>query len=136
MSNRIFNQTEIKQLSKNKNVSKCSERSISYNKEFKIKAVRLYSEGMTSSEIFRQGGFLLEMIGRKKPKGCLRRWNKVYRTKGTAGLLIEARGRGGRGRPKKNNLTDSDKIKRLETEVAYLKAENDFLAKLRANKKR
>ncbi len=54
---------------------------------------------------------------------------------GGSGLLIEARGRGG-GRPKKINLTDSDKIKRLEIEVAYLKEENNFLAKLRANKKR
>ena len=135
MSNRIFSQEEIKELSKNINVSKCSERSISYSKDFKIKAVRLYSEGMTSSEIFRQGGFLLEMIGLKKPKGCLRRWNKVYRTKGTAGLLIEARGRGG-GRPKKINLSDNDRIQRLETEIAYLKAENDFLVKLRASKKR
>lgn len=136
MSTRIFSQEEINELSKNKNVIKCSERFITYSKNFKINAVRLYAEGMTSSEIFRQGDFILEMIGRNNPRRCLWRWNKVYRSKGTSGLLIEARGRGAKGRPKTTNLTDSDKIKRLEIEVAYLKAENDFLAKLRASKKR
>jgi hypothetical protein len=44
------------------------------------------------------------------------------------------RGHGG-GRPKTKNLSDKEKIEYLETKVAYLKAENDFLAKLRAQRK-
>ena len=47
--------------------------------------------------------------------------------------FIESRGRAG-GRIKTKNLSDADKIKRLEAQVAYLKAENDFLAKLRAKR--
>ncbi len=48
--------------------------------------------------------------------------------------LAETRGKGSSGRPRTKNLSDTDKIKRLETQVAYLKAENDFLAKLRAKR--
>jgi hypothetical protein len=54
--------------------------------------------------------------------------------KGEGAFGIETRGKGG-GRPKKiKDTNDTDKIKRLEAEVAYLKAENDFLIKLRAKR--
>jgi len=47
---------------------------------------------------------------------------------------LETDGRKGnnpKGRPKTNWQNDKEKIKYLETKIAYLKAENDFLAKLR-----
>lgn len=110
-------------------------KSIAYSKNFKIRAVKLYNDGLTPTEIFRKEGFDLNVIGKDKPKECLKRWNKVYRAKGEEGLIIETRGRLG-GRPKKpEDKTDADKIKRLEAEVAYLKAENDFLVKLRAKRR-
>jgi len=137
MSKRMFTKEQVKDLGKNKNVSKCSEKSITYSKDFKMKAVKQYGEeGITSSEIFRQAGFDLVIIGKDIPKQSLKRWNRAFKAKGLNGLA-ELRGKsGGGGRPKTKNLTDADKIKRLEVEVAYLKAENDFLAKLRASKKR
>jgi transposase len=135
MSKRMFTQEQIKELSENENVIRCSEKSITYSHDFKIKAVKQYhSEGLTPREIFRKAGFDLEVIGKRKPKGLMRDWNQIYRIKGFPGLLEENRGRGSGGRPKTQNLTDTDKIKRLEIEVAYLKAENDFLAKLRAKR--
>ncbi len=135
MSKRIFTQGEIDRVSKNENVARCGERSITYKKDFKMRAVKLYQEeGLTSTEIFRRAGFDLTLIGRDQPKSCLKRWNKSYRTKGEKGLLEETRGKGG-GRPKKpRDTSDTDTIKRLEIEVAYLKAENDFLARLRARR--
>lgn len=133
MSKRIFTKQQVKQLLSNKNVSGCSERSITYSKDFKIKAVKLYKQGLTPREIFRQAGFDLNAISRDQPKECLKRWNKIWGTKGEGGLAAETRGR--TGRPKKTkDLSDVDKIKRLEAEIAYLKAENDFLAKLRAKR--
>ena len=120
----------------NENIARCSKRSITYNKDFKIKAVKLYEQGLTSGDIFRQAGINLNLIGRKTPKYCLRRWNKIYRHKGEKELTVENRGRNSPGRPKKPiDKPDADRIKRLEAEVAYLKAENDFLAKLRAKKR-
>jgi transposase-like protein len=138
MSKRIFTQEQLKQLTDNKNTSKCSERSISYSKDFKIKAVQQYIEqGLSPREIFKQAGFDLGVIGKQKADDCLLRWKKTYRIKGQGGLSKETRGKGrGGGRPKTKYQTDKAQIKYLEAQVAYLKAENDFLAKLRASKKR
>lgn len=135
MSKIRFTKEQIEVLQRNEHVAKCSEKAITYSKEFKRKAVKQYQEeGMMAKEIFRQAGFDLNVISQKKPKQCLERWNKVYGAKGYAGLAKESRG-GGSGRPKIKGLSDQDKIKRLETQVAYLKAENDFLAKLRAKRR-
>lgn len=135
MSKRIFNKEQKIELSKNKNVKKCSERSITYSKDFKIKAVKqYYDEYLAPNEVFEQAGFDLDMIGRKTPAWCLDRWKKVFQNKGINALNNENRGKGG-GRPKKiKDKSDKDKIERLEAAVAYLKAENDFLVKLRAKR--
>jgi transposase len=133
MSKIIFTKEQIKYLLENHNVEKCSERSITWSYGFKTNAVKLYEQGLTSTEIFRQAGFDLNVIGRKKPVDCIRRWNKIVRRKGMKGLS-EVRGKNSSGRPKTKNLTEADTVKRLEAEVEYLKAENVFLAKLRAKR--
>jgi hypothetical protein len=137
MSKRKLNKEQMVEITKNKNVSKCSEKSITYNNDFKIKAVKqYYDEYMLPNEIFEQAGFDLDIIGRRIPNKCLSRWKKVFQNKGVMFLNTENRGKGG-GRPKKiKDKSDKDKIERLEATVAYLKAENDFLAKLRAKRNR
>ena len=133
MSKRLFNKEQIEKLSNNINVAKCSERSITYSNEFKKTAIKQYNEQfLTSKEIFISAGFDMEVIGSSTPKECLKSWNKVYKTKGLEGF-IESRGKAG-GRTKTKDLSDADRIKRLEIQIAYLKAENDFLAKLRAKR--
>lgn len=107
---------------------------IKYSKEFKIKAVKQHEEGLTPRTIFKLHGFDLTTCS---PKDLLSRWNKTYREKGEEGLLEENRGKHskGGGRPKIPKFKDEkEKIKYLELQVKYLKAENDFLAKLRAQK--
>ncbi|MFC1615030.1 transposase [Patescibacteria group bacterium] len=134
MSKRIFTKEEIAKLLKNENVSRCSEKSITYSKDFKTKAVKEYEQGLQSREIFTNAGFDINTIGKNMPKDCLARWNRIYRTKGVGKLNTENRGSGG-GRLKKiKNKSDKDKIERLEAENTYLKEENDFLAKLRAKR--
>jgi hypothetical protein len=133
MSNRIFTKEQIEVLKDNPNVSNCSDRSILYSKDFKIEAIKQYKEGLTGREIFEIAGFDWKIIGRDTPKACLKRWNKIYKKKGIAGLEKDFRGING-GRKKKIEIIEKDKIKRLEAEVAYLKAENDFLIKLRAKR--
>ena len=137
MSKRRFTSEQINSLLDNKYVAKCSDKSITYAKEFKLWAVKKYEEGMTGRSIFKEAGFDVELIGKNLPDDRLLSWRKKYKAKGDSGLTNDGRGghKGG-GRPKTKGLTDADKIKYLETEVAYLKAENDFLAKLRASKKR
>jgi len=138
MSNRRWTQNEIKELLANKNVENCSDRSITYNKEFKAWAVRkYYEEGYSPGMIFKEAGFDISVIGIKTPRFSLQRWRKEYQERGIDSFELERRGQGNRGcRPRTKELNDTDKIKRLEIENAYLKAENDFLVKLRAAKKR
>ncbi len=133
MSKRIFTKEQIEMLLRNPNIAGCSEKSISYHKDFKILAIRKYREGLPPSDIFRQAGFDINMIGRKSPKNCLRRWLKVFRKNGEAGLKVDGLAiNNPRGRPKNiANLSGEEKMKRLEAEVTYLKEANRFLAKLR-----
>ena len=68
MSKRIFTKEEVVEISKNINVLRCSERSITYAKDFKINAVKLYEQGLPPIEIFIRFGFDIRIIGRKTPK--------------------------------------------------------------------
>lgn len=132
----MFTKQQIEELLKNENVVRCSEKSITYSKDFKLNAVRLYNEQYIGSrEIFRQAGFNLTVIGNDRAEDCLLRWKRIFKKKGSEGLA-EVRGNNGiKGKTKTKDLSDADKIKWLETENAYLKAENDFLAKLRAKRR-
>lgn len=134
MEKRKFSAEQIEELLCNQHVTKCSEKAITYAPNFKVWAVRQYhEEGNTANEIFREAGFDMSVIGSYTPKECLGNWRRIYQELGVEGLLVERRGRGG-GRPKTKGVTEADRIKRLEAEVAYLKAENDFLVKLRAKR--
>lgn len=130
-----FTEEQIKELQSNKNVIKCSDKAITYSKDFKLLAVKQYMDGKTGSQIFREAGFNLQAIGRDAPKGALKRWNILFRKKGLSGLQIETRGRPTTGRPTTEGLTAEQRIEYLEAKVAYLKEENLFLAQLRAKKK-
>mgnify|MGYP001618442484 CR=1 FL=1 len=136
MNKSKFSEEQIKTLLSNRNVDKCSSKAITYNKEFKLWAVKQYGEeGKTSSQIFREMGFDLNIIGKGTPKMCLRRWRRTFKMKGDCGLRTEMRGKSkGGGRPKEKWSSEKERVKWLETENAYLKAENDFLAKLRAKR--
>jgi hypothetical protein len=132
MSKRIFNKEQINELLQNPNVERCSSKSITYKKDFKVSAIKRYHEGLPPNVIFRQAEFNLDMIGRDTPKRCLQNWRDVFKQKGLKELSVETRGRGkGGGRSKTNWSSEKEKIKHLEAEVAYLKEENRFLAKLR-----
>ena len=133
MSKRRFNKEQIKLLLNNQNVNKCSEKAITYSKNFKIRAVTQYQSGLTARQIFEGAGLVAELVGKNTAKNCVLDWVAIHKTKGTEGLSVETRGRYG-GRPKSKWSSDADKIKYLEAKVAYLKAENDFLAKLRAKR--
>ena len=138
MKQNHLNQEQIAELLKKDCIAKCSPKSISYSNKFKILAIRQYAKGMTVRQIFNKVGLVPELIGDYRAKECLRRWRKKLKTKGETGLLIDERGSAkgyGMGRPKTKGVTDVDKIKRLKIEVAYLKAKNDFLVKLRAQRK-
>ncbi|MEB9683001.1 hypothetical protein P4J24_13930 [Bacillus anthracis] len=130
MSKIIFNEIQMKQLEKNKNLVKASERSISYCPDFKIKAVKENQQGKDPSQIFLENGFDLAVIGEKKPKQCLKRWRRTFEQFGEEGFYTERRGKGSTGRPSEKPLSSNEKLKKVEARIAFLEAELTFLKKL------
>jgi len=132
MSKRIFTQEEIASLQKNTHVARVSEKYITYHRDFKLAAIRRYHEGLPPSAIFQEAGLALALIGRETPKKCLKRWRKIFDDKGALGLQEDHRGRSAHKRHQSlAHMSDKDRMKYLEAQVAYLKAENAFLAQLR-----
>ena len=132
MNKRLFTQEQIASLLENEHVVRVSERSVTYSPDFKIAAVKRWKEGLPPSAIFTEAGFNLTVIGRKTPKWLVTRWRKTFDKKGATSLQKDHRGRSSTGRPPSlANMTEKEKLKYLEAQVAYLKEENAFLAKLR-----
>jgi hypothetical protein len=98
---------------------------VTYTSKFKIRAVLDFSKGISPNQIFAQAGIDLQMFGKTYAKKCLSRWRKIHDEFGNDGLKSERRGSGSTGRPKKT-------FKSPEDELRYLRAEVDFLKKLRA----
>jgi hypothetical protein len=119
-----FTPKDRKDLESNPNVLKVTNSNVAYTPGFKAKALKLRQEGKTPSEIFRDAGINLSLFGEDYAKKCLMRWNKMSEAEG--GLKTERRGAKATGRPK------GLKFKSADEEIAYLRAENDFLKKLRA----
>ncbi len=131
MSKRIFSEEQVKELLGNKHVTRCSEKSTTYHKDFKLLAIRQYQdEGWSANHIFKEAGFNLDVIGQDTPRYRLRDWLNLWKKKGAESLSKEQRGGPGRRHGLKD-LTDKEKLKYLEAQIASLKAENAFLAKLR-----
>ncbi len=127
----MFTLEQINELLKNKHVDRCSPKSITYNNKFKVDAVKkYYQQGYSPSMTFKEAGFDLNLITPDKAKNCLHRWRRIYSHKGEAGLIKENRGGRG-GRPRSRHDNDKEKIKYLETKLAYLEEENKLLKKIK-----
>ena len=128
MSKKVFSDLEITKLSKNKNISKVSNKAITYTFEFKKKFINEYKTGKLSRIIFEEAGLDAEVLGKKRIQTASTRWRKAFKEQGELGLKDTRKTSA--GRPLKRELTDLEKIKRLEAQIEYLKIENEFLKKL------
>jgi len=138
MRERKFTDKQIKELLRNKFVRKCGPSIISFSADFKLLAIQKYEEGLATSQIFEEAGFPVTLIGEHVSEDRMSDWRRIFKIHGAKGLLTENRGRrtgSGKGRPKIHGVTDAERIERLEATVAYLQAENSFLAKLRAKRR-
>ena len=71
MNREIYDKKQMEELLKNKNVKKINGKGINYSNEFKIKAVKLYEEGMLPREIFERAGFNIDILGEKIARDSL-----------------------------------------------------------------
>ena len=60
----------------------------------------------------------------------LKQWERIYLTEGAEGFMVERRGRGAKGRPRKKPLLDE--VQQLRERNEYLEAELEYLKKLDA----
>lgn len=125
-----FSNEEIALLKQNPCVFNCTVNSIHYTYEFKKRAIELHKEGISPKEIWERSGFKLDKWKKSYFRSTIRDWKKIVEKNGIEGLLKQ----GGIQYDRGPNNTDKDKIKRLKLQVEYLKAENDFLAELRAKR--
>ena len=125
-----FSSEEIAELKKNPCVFNCTTKSVHYTYEFKRRALDMYTQGVGPRDIWKRAGFDVKKWGKNYFTLTLRDWKRIVVRDGTEGLNKMGGLQYDRG-PK--NI-DKDKIKRLELQVRYLQAENDFLARLRAKK--
>jgi transposase-like protein len=133
MSKFRYSEEQVKALEANPNVKKCSSKSITYSKDFKIKAVKAWlEEGQSPNAIFKRAGLDPDVIGQWRPENCLKLWRKIYKAHGEAGLTNENRGKNGGRRPKDKQSSD---VEYLQAKVAYLEAENNFLRNLKTKNK-
>ncbi|MDM5224581.1 IS3 family transposase [Peribacillus sp. NJ11] len=135
MSKIIFNESQMKRLENNPHVKQVSERSIAYHPDFKVKAVKENQAGKSTTQIFIEHGFDLEMIGSDKQKGCLKRWRKIFEQYGGGGFYTERRGKGSGGRPKSKSDTQENPLKKAEARIKYLEAELGIPKKARRTRK-
>lgn len=111
-------------LKKNPNILKITDSNISYTSKFKEKAIKLLDKGLSADIIFLQAGIDTSSFAKDYALKSIIRWKKTLTKYGS--LKTERRGLKAKGRPK--NI----KFQSLREEVAYLRAEVDFLKKLQA----
>ena len=108
-------------------MSKEEEKQKRYPNEFKVLVVEtVLKEHLSLKEGVRRFGISCPQV--------IRSWIRVYENEGASALLKERRGRHKKPRreaPPRQNLREADR-ESLENEIKYLRAENDYLKKLRA----
>ena len=129
----IFTQKEVGEFNNHPCIFHCSPRYIHYTYEFKKRALELHAQGVNAKEIWRQAGFNPDRFNKNYTYSTLKDWRQMVKKNGIKGLENLGGLQYDRGKSYKKELieVDSDKVKRLELQVKYLQAENDFLAKLR-----
>lgn len=125
MKRKIFTDQEKRELLKSTAIVKVENSNVTYCPKFKIKALKEYEKGKFPSQIFIEAGINLNILGQKNAKRSLQRWRVIAFQEGEKGILGKSR-----GKPK--SLSPEEEIKQLKAQNALLKAENDFLKKLKA----
>jgi len=122
MDKQTYTPEQIRLLSKNKSIAHCGKSSVRYTAAFKQAALKQYNAGLSAVEIFQNAGIDLTIIGKRAPNRLMNQWRTALRV----------------NLDKDENPLNrpNNSLEMLRSQVAYLKAENHFLALFRAKKKR
>lgn len=114
----------------NPNVEKVTGSNLRFTKDFKVKAIKLFESGKSAVEIFASAGIDLQDFESNYARKAISRWLEAAQEYGLKNINEERRGLGASGRP------GGKKFKSMAEELAYLRAENNFLKKLQALEKK
>jgi len=120
-----FTEEQQSELRKNPYIQKVSEKSITYTKEFREKFQEEYRAGKLPSHILSDMGIDHQILGKRRKDAFVANM-KVYELRPEG---FEDTRKNHSGRPVTKQLTDVEKIKRLEQKNSYLIQENEFLKK-------
>lgn len=125
MGKTYFTEEQQIKLRKNPYVQKVSAKSITYTKEFKEKFEEEYCGGKLPSQILNDMGLDPRILGKRRRSSIVSRM-KLYELRPEG---FEDTRKSNSGRTTTRQLSDAEKIKRLEQKIAYLNQENEFLKK-------
>ena len=126
MTKVLFNDSQIKKLSKSKWIKKISNKAITYTDEFKIKLVKeTENYKKFPREIFKECGIDPEIVGNKRIEIAAYHWRKKYNETGE----IRDTKKGNSGRRLERELSNKEKLERAEAKIKLLEAENELLKK-------
>jgi len=128
MSKKLFSDSEIKILLKNKYVKTVGSKGITYTDEFKLLFISEYNMGKLPYKIFGDAGFDAKIIGKQRIWSCSKRWRKSYKDTGEIGLRDTRKFNS--GRPLERELTNEELLAKKDAEIAYWKAEAELLKKI------
>lgn len=126
MGKNYFTDEQVKELQQNPYIKKVSHKAITYTDDFKAVFTEKYRQGSPPSVILREMGFNPKVLGKKRIDRFVWNVNK-YEARGDDFSDLRKEGS---GRSSTKELTDKEKISRLEHQVRYLKQENEFLKKI------
>lgn len=125
MGKHYFTEEQQQVLRDNPYIKKVSEKAITYTIELKERFLEEYNSGKLPSEILRGMGIDPQVLGKRRLNSLTSRIKaNESRMEGH-----EDTRKSNPGRPTIRNLTDVEKINRLEQKIAYLNQENEFLKK-------
>lgn len=128
-----FSNEELVELRKHPCVFSCTSKSVNYTYEFKKHVLEENEKGMCAKDIWKQAGFDTSKWKEFYFRSTVRDWKRIVH-RGDISNLNNQGGVQHDDGVTKSLKAEKDKIKRLELQVRYLRAENDFLAKLRAKR--
>lgn len=120
-----FTNEQQEQLRANPYIEKVSDTTITYTRDFRETFMDQYQNGKLPSQILREMDIDPRLLGKRRVNSIVQRI-KQYELRPEG---CEDRRRSSLGRPSTKSLSDSEKLRRLEQKIAYLKQENEFLKK-------
>lgn len=121
-----FTEEQQAELRKNPYIKKVSDKSITYTTEFRELFANEYRAGKSPSQILVECGIDHRLLGRRRKDALVKMVRKCeIRIDG-----FEDTRKGNSGRPGTKDLTETERISKLEHRIKYLEQENEFLKKI------